>query len=120
VIVAATSAARCLSASVSAMMVSLCPILISKRPSVPPVPCGRLVPSSQPSRRPWQSGIASSCPWVGCTASSPGRSLPAAPRAIRWKSAEIIRLKEACVKPSEIARKLGIGRASVYRVLMEP
>jgi DNA invertase Pin-like site-specific DNA recombinase len=30
---------------------------------------------------------------------------------------EIIRLKEAGIKPSEIASRLGIGRASVYRVL---
>ncbi len=35
----------------------------------------------------------------------------------RRKAAEIIRLKEAGVRPSEIASRLGIGRASVYRVL---
>ena len=35
----------------------------------------------------------------------------------RRQAAEIIRLKEAGVRPSEIARRLGIGRASVYRVL---
>jgi DNA invertase Pin-like site-specific DNA recombinase len=35
-----------------------------------------------------------------------------------WRqAAEIIRLKEAGVRPSEIASKLGIGRADVYRVL---
>ena len=33
------------------------------------------------------------------------------------RPAEIIRLKEEGVRPSEIASKLGIGRASVYRVL---
>ena len=35
----------------------------------------------------------------------------------RRKAAEIIRLKDASVRPSEIASRLGIGRASVYRVL---
>ena len=35
----------------------------------------------------------------------------------RRQAAEIIRLKEAGVKPAEIAVRLGIGRASVYRVL---
>jgi DNA invertase Pin-like site-specific DNA recombinase len=35
----------------------------------------------------------------------------------RRQAAEIIRLKEAGVSPSEIAVRLGIGRASVYRVL---
>ena len=35
---------------------------------------------------------------------------------VRRQAAEIIRLKEAGVRPSEIAGKLGIGRASVYRV----
>jgi DNA invertase Pin-like site-specific DNA recombinase len=63
--------------------------------------------------------MVSSCPWVGCTASSPGRSLLAAPTA-RRKSVEIIRLKAEGVKPSEIAKRLGVGRASVYRVLGEP
>jgi len=37
----------------------------------------------------------------------------------RRQSVEIIKLKEASVRPSEIANKLGIGRASVYRVLGE-
>jgi DNA invertase Pin-like site-specific DNA recombinase len=37
----------------------------------------------------------------------------------RRQAAEIIRLKEAGIRPSEIASKLGIGRASVYRVLAE-
>jgi DNA invertase Pin-like site-specific DNA recombinase len=37
----------------------------------------------------------------------------------RRQSAEIIKLKAEGVRPSEIARKLGIGRASVYRVLGE-
>ena len=36
---------------------------------------------------------------------------------VRRQAAEIIRLKELGVRPSEIASKLGIGRASVYRVL---
>ena len=38
---------------------------------------------------------------------------------VRRQAAEIIRLKEEGVRPSEIASKLGIGRASVYRVLDE-
>jgi DNA invertase Pin-like site-specific DNA recombinase len=33
------------------------------------------------------------------------------------QAAEIVRLKSEGIKPSEIARKLGVGRASVYRVL---
>src|SRR5580704_4303758 len=37
----------------------------------------------------------------------------------RRQAAEIIRLKEAGIRPSEIASKLGIGRASVYRVLAD-
>ena len=37
----------------------------------------------------------------------------------RRQAVEIIRLKAAGVRPSEIASKLGIGRASVYRVLGE-
>ena len=36
---------------------------------------------------------------------------------VRQKATEIIRLKEEGVKPSEIASRLGVGRASVYRVL---
>jgi DNA invertase Pin-like site-specific DNA recombinase len=36
---------------------------------------------------------------------------------VRRQSAEIIRLKGAGIRPSEIALRLGIGRASVYRVL---
>jgi DNA invertase Pin-like site-specific DNA recombinase len=36
---------------------------------------------------------------------------------VRRRAAEIIRLKEAGVTPTEIATRLGIGRASVYRVL---
>ena len=35
----------------------------------------------------------------------------------RRKADEIIRLKEEGVRPSEIASRLGIGRASAYRVL---
>ena len=35
----------------------------------------------------------------------------------RRQAAEIARLKEAGVAPTEIAVRLGIGRASVYRVL---
>jgi DNA invertase Pin-like site-specific DNA recombinase len=35
----------------------------------------------------------------------------------RRKADDIIRLKEEGVRPSEIASRLGIGRASVYRVL---
>ena len=37
----------------------------------------------------------------------------------RRKAADIILLKEAGVRPSEIAVRLGIGRASVYRVLAD-
>ena len=37
----------------------------------------------------------------------------------RRKATEIIRLEEAGIMPSEIASRLGIGRASVYRVLGE-
>jgi DNA invertase Pin-like site-specific DNA recombinase len=36
---------------------------------------------------------------------------------VRRKAAEIATLKAEGLKPSEIARRLGIGRASVYRVL---
>ena len=36
---------------------------------------------------------------------------------VRRRADEIIRLKDQGVKPSEIALRLGIGRASVYRVL---
>jgi DNA invertase Pin-like site-specific DNA recombinase len=36
---------------------------------------------------------------------------------VRRQADEIIRLKDAGVTPTEIAMKLGIGRASVYRVL---
>jgi DNA invertase Pin-like site-specific DNA recombinase len=36
---------------------------------------------------------------------------------VRRQAAEIVRLKKAGVTPSEIASRLGIGRASVYRVL---
>jgi DNA invertase Pin-like site-specific DNA recombinase len=35
----------------------------------------------------------------------------------RRQADEIMRLKEAGIRPSEIAIRLGIGRASVYRVL---
>jgi DNA invertase Pin-like site-specific DNA recombinase len=37
----------------------------------------------------------------------------------RRHAEEIIRLKDAGIRPSEIAVRLGIGRASVYRVLAE-
>jgi DNA invertase Pin-like site-specific DNA recombinase len=47
-----------------------------------------------------------------------GRYKGRAPTA-RRKAAEIVRLKAAGMKPSEIALRLGIGRASVYRVLAE-
>jgi DNA invertase Pin-like site-specific DNA recombinase len=45
-----------------------------------------------------------------------GRYKGRAPTA-RRKAAEIVRLKEEGVKPSEIAIRLGIGPALVYRVL---
>src|ERR1700730_8677716 len=37
----------------------------------------------------------------------------------RRQAAEFARLKDAGVRPTEIAVRLGIGRASVYRVLAE-
>jgi DNA invertase Pin-like site-specific DNA recombinase len=37
----------------------------------------------------------------------------------RRQTTEIIRLKEAGIRPTEIAIRLGIGRASVYRVLSQ-
>ena len=40
-------------------------------------------------------------------------------RPVRRRAAEIARLKDAGVMPTEIATQLGIGRASVYRVLAE-
>ena len=36
---------------------------------------------------------------------------------VRRRAAEIVRLKDAGVMPTEIAARLGIGRASVYRLL---
>jgi DNA invertase Pin-like site-specific DNA recombinase len=36
---------------------------------------------------------------------------------VRRQAADIIRLKDSGVTPTEIASRLGIGRASVYRVL---
>jgi DNA invertase Pin-like site-specific DNA recombinase len=38
---------------------------------------------------------------------------------VRRQAAEIMRLKDTGVTPTEIATRLGIGRASVYRVLGE-
>jgi DNA invertase Pin-like site-specific DNA recombinase len=38
---------------------------------------------------------------------------------VRRRADEIIRLKDAGMTPTEIATRLGIGRASVYRVLAE-
>jgi DNA invertase Pin-like site-specific DNA recombinase len=35
----------------------------------------------------------------------------------RRQALEVIRLKEEGVRPSEIASRLGVGRASIYRVL---
>jgi DNA invertase Pin-like site-specific DNA recombinase len=35
----------------------------------------------------------------------------------RRRAAEMIRLKDAGIRPTEIAVRLGIGRASVYRML---
>ncbi len=45
-----------------------------------------------------------------------GRYKGRAPTVLR-RAVEIIRLKDSGVTPTEIAMKLGIGRASVYRVL---
>ena len=36
---------------------------------------------------------------------------------VRRRATEIVRLKDAGVTPTQIAAKLGIGRASVYRML---
>jgi len=36
---------------------------------------------------------------------------------VRRRADEIIRLREAGITPTEIAMRLGIGRASVYRIL---
>jgi DNA invertase Pin-like site-specific DNA recombinase len=47
-----------------------------------------------------------------------GRYKGRAPTVLR-QAAEIMRLKDSGVTPTEIAMKLGIGRASVYRVLAE-
>src|SRR5689334_2984212 len=49
-------------------------------------------------------------------AKAQGRYKGRVPTAQR-QATEIIRLKSEGVRPSEIARKLGVGRASVYRVL---
>jgi DNA invertase Pin-like site-specific DNA recombinase len=49
-------------------------------------------------------------------AKAQGRYKGRVPTAQR-QAAEIIRMKSEGVRPSEIARKLGIGRASVYRVV---
>jgi DNA invertase Pin-like site-specific DNA recombinase len=38
---------------------------------------------------------------------------------VRRRTEEIIRLRDAGVTPTEIAMRLGIGRASVYRILGE-
>ena len=51
-------------------------------------------------------------------AKAQGRYKGRVPTAQRQAS-EIIRLKSEGVRPSEIARKLGVGRASVYRVLRD-
>jgi len=50
-------------------------------------------------------------------AKAQGRYKGRVPTAQRQASEGIIRLKLEGVRPSEIARKLGVGRASVYRVL---
>ena len=47
-----------------------------------------------------------------------GRSKGRVP-TVRRQAAEIIRLKAEGLRTAEIARKLGIGRASIYRVLRE-
>ena len=66
----------------------------------------------QAEREPCWSASARASPRPSETGRYKGR-VPTA----RRQAAEIIRLKEAGVRPSEIARRLGIGRASVYRVL---
>ena len=48
---------------------------------------------------------------------APGAGM-GAPTA-RRQAGEIVRLRQEGVRPSEIAIRLGIGRASVYRVLGE-
>jgi DNA invertase Pin-like site-specific DNA recombinase len=49
-------------------------------------------------------------------AKAQGRYKGRVPTAQR-QATEIIQLKSEGIRPSEIARKLGVGRASVYRVL---
>ncbi len=49
-------------------------------------------------------------------AKAQGRYKGRAP-TVRRQAAEIIRLKQNGLRPSEIASRLGIGRASVYRIL---
>jgi DNA invertase Pin-like site-specific DNA recombinase len=49
-------------------------------------------------------------------AKAAGKYKGRAPTA-RAKSAQVLALKAEGVGPSEIARRLGIGRSSVYRVL---
>ena len=64
----------------------------------------------QAGRRPCWNANARESPWPTT------RPKSRAPTA-RRQAGEIIRLKSEGVRPAEIARKLGIGRASVYRVL---
>ena len=73
-----------------------------------------------PSSALWVRPSGKPC-WSGNARGSPepkreGRYKGRVP-TVRRQAAEIIRLKEAGVRPSEIASRLGIGRASVYRVL---
>jgi DNA invertase Pin-like site-specific DNA recombinase len=49
-------------------------------------------------------------------AKADGKYRGRAPTA-RRRASEVLRLKAAGVKPTEIAGRLGIGRASVYRIL---
>jgi DNA invertase Pin-like site-specific DNA recombinase len=51
-------------------------------------------------------------------AKADGKYKGRAPTA-RAKAADVLRLKAEGVKPADIARRLGIGRASVYRALSE-
>jgi DNA invertase Pin-like site-specific DNA recombinase len=59
--------------------------------------------------------------WSDNATASSRRSVKAGARVglptARRQAAQIIRLTEAGVRPSEFAVKLGIGRVSVYRVL---
>ena len=57
--------------------------------------------------------------WEGIAKAKAQRRYKGRVPTVRRQAAEIVRLKSEGVRPSEIASRLGIGRASVYRVLGE-